>query len=241
MKYEHNGRNLSGRVTQLLAALAAIVPMSVLTIWMYVIRDEAPDISEFFLGPLLVGGGMIFWLLLLHLVVCRDGLQSIGFGRDRFLRDLLIGFAMGLAFLLLKFLEQPVLNGLFASRPPSDEIILLLRTVSADPMLLALWLGPVVWIGVAGFEELWRVFVLRRFWNLFPGQTGEWVVLLAVSALIGLAHGYQGPAAIVSIGAKSVLMGWYFKYTGRIRPLIVSHAVYDSVQVVMAVVAIRGY
>jgi hypothetical protein len=36
-------------------------------------------------------------------------------------------------------------------------------------------------------------------------------------------------------------MGWYFKQTGRIRPLIVSHAVYDSVQVIMAVIAIRGY
>ena len=240
MNYQHNGQELSGRVTQLLAATAAIIPMFALTIWMYVIRDDAPDVSEFFLGPLLFGGGMIFWLFLLQVVFCRDGLQSLGFGRDRFSRDLVIGSAMGLAFLLLKFLEQPVLNELFAPRQPSEEIILLLRTVSSDPMLLALWLGPVVWIGVAGFEELWRAFVLRRLWNLFPGKTGEWTVLLAVSALIGLAHAYQGPAAIVSIGMKSVLMGWYFKHTGRIRPLIVSHAVYDSVQVVMAVMAIRG-
>lgn len=241
MNHEHARRESAGRATQLLTATAAIVPMFALTIWMYVIRDDAPDISEFFLGPLLVGGGMIFWLLLLHVVVCRDNLQSLGFGRDRFLRDLAIGCAMGLAFLLLKYLERPFLNELFAPRPASEEIILLLRTVSADPVLLTLWLGPVVWFGVALFEELWRVFVLRRCWNLFPGKTGEWVVLLAVSALIGLAHAYQGPAAIVSIGTKSVLMGWYFKQTGRIRPLIVAHAVYDSVQVIMAVVAIRGY
>ena len=235
------GNERSRDARQLLATAAAILPMFGLTIWMYVIREKAPGVAEFFLGPLLFGGGMIFWLLLLHVVVCRDDLKSLGFRRDRLGSDLLVGCAMGAGFLLLKFLEEPVLRALFAARPPSEEIILLLRTVSADPLLLTLWLGPVVWIGIAAFEELWRVFVLRRLWNLFPGQTGEWVVLFIVSALIGFAHAYQGPSAIVSIGIKSVLMGWYFKQTGRIRPLIVSHAVYDSVQVIMAVIAIRGY
>ena len=107
-------------------------------------------------------------------------------------------------------------------------------------MLLALWLGPVVWIGIAGFEEFWRVFVLRRLWLVFPGRANAWAVLLVVSAFIGIAHGYQGPAAILSIGFKSVLMGWYFMKSGRIRPLIVAHAVYDSVQIVLAVRAITA-
>jgi hypothetical protein len=106
--------------------------------------------------------------------------------------------------------------------------------------LLALWLGPVVWIGIAGFEELWRVFVLRRFWNVFSGTGGKWMVLLLVSILVGAAHGYQGPVSILSIGFKSVLMGWFFMATGRTRALIVSHVVYDSVQIVMAVVEIRA-
>ena len=238
---QRTGDERSHFALQLLAAAAAILPMFGLTIWMYVIREEVPGVAEFFLGPLLFGGGMIFWLLLLHVVVCRDDLQSLGFRHNGLLRDLLVGCAMGVAFLLLKFLEEPVLKALFAPRPPSEEIILLLRSVSADPMLLTLWLGPVVWIGIAAFEEVWRVFVLRRLWNVFPGQLREWAVLLAVSVLIGLAHSYQGPAAIMSISMKSVLMGWYFKQAGRIGPLIVAHAVYDSIQVIMAVIAIRGY
>jgi len=123
--------------------------------------------------------------------------------------------------MLVRTLEQPLLSSLFEQRPPSEEIIQLIHGVSSNLWLLALWLGPVVWIGIAGFEELWRVFVL-------------------VSALIGMAHGYQGPAAILSIGFKSVLMGWFFMATGRTRALIVSHVVYDSVQIVMAVVAIRA-
>jgi len=225
-------------VIQLSAAAAAIVPMLLLTVWMYLLRDSAPDLKEFFLGPLLFGGGMIFWLLFLHLVVCRDKLQTIGFKISGFWLDMLLGIGLGIGFLLLKSLSQPLLNSWFAPRPPSPEIIQLIRGVSNDPWLLALWLGPVVWIGIAGFEELWRVFILRRLWQVFESTRGRWIVLLLVSALIGIAHGYQGPAAIVSIGFKSVLMGWFFMQTGRARALIVSHAIYDSVQIVMAAAAL---
>jgi len=225
-------------MTQVGSALAAIIPMTALVTWMYVIRDSVPGVSEFFLGPMLFGGGMIFWLLFLHIVVCRDNMKSLGFKIPGFWMDLVIGGALGVGLLLLRSLMRPVLNNLFDPRPPSAEILQLIQSVIGDPWLLALWLGPVVWIGIAGFEELWRVFVLRRFWNVFPGTGGKWMVLLLVSVLIGIAHGYQGPAAIVSIGFKSVLMGWFFMATGRTRALIVSHAVYDSVQIIMAVIAL---
>jgi hypothetical protein len=227
-------------VIQISTAMAAIIPMFALTVWMYQIRDSTPGLNEFFLGPLLFGGSMIFWLLFLHVVVCRDSMKSLGFNTAGFWVDMIIGCGLGAGLLLLKMLMQPMLNSLFETQEPSTEIIQLIHGVASDPWLLALWLGPVVWICLAGFEELWRVFVLRRFWNVFSGTGGKWMVLLLVSVLIGLAHGYQGPAGILSIGFKSILMGWFFMATGRTRALIVSHAIYDSVQIVMAVVAIRG-
>lgn len=237
---KQHGPTKPGTATQLTAGLAAIIPMAALTTWMYVIRDSAPGVSEFFLGPLLFGGAMIFWLLFLHLVLCRDNLQSLGFRVSGFWRDVAVGITLGLGFLLLKYLTDPLLRGIFDSRPPSEEILKLIFSVVNDPLLLALWLGPVVWIGIAGFEELWRVVVLRRFWKVFPGTAGKWLVLLLVSMLVGVAHGYQGPASIVSITVKSILMGWYFMSTGRARPLITAHAVYDSVQIIMAVITIRS-
>lgn len=230
----------AGPLVQFTAGVLAIIPMAGLAAWMYIIRDSTPGVSEFFLGPLLVGGAIIFWLLFLHLVMCRDSLPALGFRISGFWRDVATGLVLGLAFLLLKYLSDPFLRGLFEPRPPSAEIITLIHGVASDPLLLALWLGPVVWIGIAGFEELWRVVVLRRLWMVFPGVSGKWIVLLLVSVLLGVVHGYQGPAAIVSISVKSVLMGGYFMATGRARPLIVAHAVYDSVQIVMAVIAIRG-
>ncbi len=96
-----------------------------------------------------------------------------------------------------------------------------------------------MWIGVAAFEELWRAVVLRRLEAAWPGRAGQLAAVTGVSVLIGFAHGYQGPAAIVSIGFKSLLMGGLFLVTGRLRPLIVAHAVYDGVQIVAAVLMIR--
>jgi hypothetical protein len=232
---------LSQKTTvQFLAALAAIIPMVLLTTWMYLLRDRVPGQSEFFLGPLLFGGGMIFWLLFLHIVICRDKLQSLGFRMDGFWMDIITGVGMGIGFLFLRSLMQPLLNDLFAARPPSPEILKLIYSVSSNGWLLALWLGPVVWIGIAGFEELWRCFVLRRLWIVFNKGFGKWMVLLAISSLVGVAHGYQGPAAALSIGIKSVLMGWFFMATRRTRALIVCHAIYDSVQIILAVISIRG-
>jgi membrane protease YdiL (CAAX protease family) len=60
-----------------------------------------------------------------------------------------------------------------------------------------------------------------------------------VSALFGLAHFYQGPAAVVEIGLISILMAWSFMATGRLRALIVAHALYDSIQIAVAMIVIR--
>ena len=92
---------------------------------------------------------------------------------------------------------------------------------------------------MAGFEELWRAVVLRRLACAFPGRIGVVMAVLLTSVVIALAHAYQGPAAVLSIGFKSLLMGGYFAATSRVRPLIVAHAVYDAVQIIGAVLMIR--
>jgi membrane protease YdiL (CAAX protease family) len=60
-----------------------------------------------------------------------------------------------------------------------------------------------------------------------------------VSVLFGLAHFYQGLAAVVEIGLMSILMAWFFMVTGRLRALIVAHALYDSIQIAIAMIVIR--
>ena len=78
------------------------------------------------------------------------------------------------------------MKGIFRSNLSSrSEIMQLIYGVSSNAWLLFLWLGPVVWIGIAGFEELWRVFVLRRLWSVFNNSGGRWMVLLFISTLVG--------------------------------------------------------
>lgn len=231
--------SLPGISTQLIAIMGALLPMVALSAWMHGFRETGPGVSEFFLGPLLVGGGMVFWLLFLQSITCRAPLSELGIGHGRPWQGLALGILMGGFFLGLKFLTDPWLMGLFPRRPPNPEIFQLIRSVANDLWLLALWLGPVVWIGIAGFEELWRAFMITRIEQLVGKAHGRWIAVVIVSLLVAAAHAYQGPAAVLSIGFKSLLFGAYFVTYRRLWPLIVTHAVYDSVQIVLAVIAIN--
>jgi membrane protease YdiL (CAAX protease family) len=224
---------------QLLAALAALVPAAVLVLWTYLLRESSLTVAGLLLWPLLGGGCLSLWLLFLHVLVSGDSLESLGLLKDRVGLDLLLGGAGSLLLLATKVGFQATLARLFHPSPPAAEIVELLSGLSRNPWLLALWLGPVVWIGIAGFEELWRAFMLRRLWRVWGGGFGRWASLLIVSALFGLAHFYQGPAAVVEIGLISVPMGWVFMATGRLRTLVVAHALYDSIQIAFALVVIR--
>jgi membrane protease YdiL (CAAX protease family) len=224
---------------QLLCALALALPMAGIAYWVQRLQVDGITLRVMFLGPMAGGGALVFWILFLHLVVCGDGLDRLGFVRNRPGLDVLLGIGLSAALLAFHFVFNATAARLFPPRPPVPGILALIAEVTRDPWLLALWLGPVVWIGVALFEELARAFLLRRFWKVWPGVAGAWSAILLVSAMTGMVHLYQGPAAIVSIGLQSVFLGWFYLRTGRIRALIVGHALYDSVQIVFAVVMIR--
>jgi membrane protease YdiL (CAAX protease family) len=225
--------------TQVLAAFAAAAPMAAVSLWTYLLRDGPVTLNEMLLAPMLIGGGLIFWILFLHVLVCGDGPAGLGFRVGRPWLDVGLGVGLTVVLLAYHFGFGATVARLLPPRPPVEEVIELISGLARNPLLLAVWLGPVVWIGVALFEELMRAFLLRRLWRVWGGPVGRWVVMLVVSALIGVAHGYQGSAAIVSIGIMSVFKGWVFMRTGRIRALIVAHALYDSAQMVLAVIIIR--
>ena len=229
-----------GAPIQILAFLGLALPMAANAVWVQSLQAGGMTLRIMFLGPLLGGVGLMLWILVLHRFLCRDSFDFFGFRRENFGLDIALGIGLAALTLAFHYMIGPMIGRLFAPRPPPLQIIELIEGVARDPWLLALWLGPTVWIGVALFEEIARAFLLRRLWLVWPGDTGRWGVILIVSALIGLAHGYQGPAAVLSIGLNSILLCWVFAKTGRIRALIIHHALYDSVQIVHAVVMIRG-
>jgi len=225
---------------QLLGAALAAGPLLALALWMYEIREETLTAGMMMAGPLVGGGLLILWTLVLHRFVCGDRAAALGLRTDRWWLEGGLGLALTAVLLGLHVALAPILNRLFPPQPPPPEILELLAGLSRRPALLALWLGPVVWIGVAGFEELWRVHLLRRLWLVLRSRAGQWAAILGCASLVAAAHLYQPPAIMVSIGLLSVLKGFYFLITGRFWSLVVAHALYDSVQMVLAVHAIRA-
>jgi hypothetical protein len=210
-----------------------------MSLWMYIVRGRPVTLTEMLGGPLIVGGALILWILLVHKRLCGDRFSSLGLKTDRAWVELLLGLALAAVLLALHYTIGPMLNRLFPPHPPPPEILDLLEGLSRNPALLALWLGPVVWIGIAGFEELWRVHLLRRLWRVWPGPLGRWIVIAVSAGLVAGVHLYQPPAVMLSIGLLSLLKGAFFLLTGRFWSLVVAHALYDSVQVVAIVIAIR--
>ena len=225
---------------QLLGAALAAVPLVALALWMYVVREQTPTLGMMLGGPLVGGGILIVWTLLIHRAICGDRLAALGLRTDRWWLEGALGVVLAVVLLALHMVLNPLLARLFPPQPPPEEILELLGGLSRSPGLLALWLGPVVWIGIAGFEEVWRVHMLRRLWRVLPGRAGNWAVIVGCAALVAGVHLYQPPAIMLSIGLLSLLKGWYFLRTGRFWSLVVAHALYDSVQVVATVIAIRG-
>ena len=130
--------------------------------------------------------------------------------------------------------------GRWLPRPPSRDISNLIEGLAANPLLLALWLGPVVWIGVAAFEELSRVFLLSRLWKVWSGPGGRWGAIALFAVLFGAVHIYQGPASALSVGVMGFVGGAYYLKFGRVWPLIVAHGVYDSVTIAIGINMVRA-
>lgn len=172
---------------------------------------------------------------------CGERIASLNIKPGKWYTDVLAGIVLAVFFLSLFVLQQVIQSRWFPrTGPPPEEIITLFKGILDDPLLLALWLGPVAWLGVATFEELTRVFMLNRLWTVWSKPLGRWLVMIVSAALFGLGHLYQGPVSAVAVALQGLLYAWYYKRFGRIWPMIIGHALYDSLQVIQVVIAFRG-
>jgi len=115
----------------------------------------------------------------------------------------------------------------------------MLVELAHDPLLMAIWFGPVLWIGIALFEELSRIFLLNCLWSLSKKISWHIIVIILASVIIGVTHLYQGYYGIVTIALKSIVAAaYYYKYR-RILPLIIAHGLYDGMQFAVLMVQLQ--
>ncbi len=231
---------LSHRATQLLAVVIGVLPFYGFVSWAHLTREDPYSLQDLFLYPLVVGTLGIIWLIFLHTALCGEKLSGLNLRSASWSSDLIAGILLMLLSFALKIVEGVTILQWLPRDPPAPELLNLIKGVAESPWLLALWLGPVVWIGVALFEELSRVFLLSRLWSLSNRPTARWAALFFSALLFGAAHLYQGVSGVISVATFGLLWGLAYFLWGRVWPLIVAHALFDSIQVGWVVIQIRG-
>lgn len=228
-------------MTQILAVVVVYVPPYAFAIWSH-LSQGAITLRELFLYPLLIGGGSVVLALLVYRFICGERIASLNLKPAKWYTDILAGVLLAAVFLGLFMLQQVIQSRYLPSTagPPPEELVTLFSGIVNDPLLLVVWLGPVVWLGVATFEELTRVLMLNRFWAVWPQPVARWLAMVVSAALFGLVHIYQGSVSMVAIALLGFFYALYYARFGRVWPMIIGHALYDSVQVIQVVIAFRG-
>lgn len=185
--------------------------------------------------PLIFGGLSIVALYLFKKYFLKEKLSDFNSGKGKRSSDILMGLGLTVIYFVLFYVERLTLSNLLSFNP-NMEMLGLMLDMRKNPILLILWFGPVLWIGVALYEELIRVFILTSFWK-FSNQKIWTISVIIISALImGFAHWSQGSYGIVTIATKSIVSGFFFLKYRRLLPLVIAHVLYDGIQVALLLI-----
>ncbi|MFQ5752604.1 MAG: type II CAAX prenyl endopeptidase Rce1 family protein [bacterium] len=198
---------MSKTLRNILAITIAILPINLIMIWYRLTQTENFTTTDMTVYPLLFGGGTILLILLLNKFLLKDTFKTaFNSGKGTWYWDILIGLGLTAVYFTMFFLERATLmQWIPRSTPPNTELIDVMIDLAHNPLLMIIWFGPVLWIGIALFEELSRTFLLKCLWNTSENRNWHVAVIFLTSALIGVVHLYQGLAGIISIGLKSVI------------------------------------
>lgn len=187
---------------------------------------------ELIVYPLLFGGLSIVIVYLLKRFFLREKLTDFNSGKGSWLSDIILGIGLTISYFILFFLERATLSNLLQFNP-NMELLGLMLELRENTFMLLLWFGPVLWIGIAFYEELIRVFLLSSLWKWSKKITWSIFVIFISATIIGLAHWSQGSYGMVTVGIKGLVSGLFFFKTKRLMPLIYAHVLYDGLQVAM--------
>ncbi len=223
---------MSDTTKNILAISISILPINLIMIWYRLTQTENFSTTDMTVYPLLFGGGTILLILFLNKFLLQDTFKTtFNSGKGTWFWDIVVGLGLTAIYFAMFFLERATLMQWIPNHnPPNTELINVMIDLANSPVLMIIWFGPVLWIGIALFEELSRTFLLKCLWNTSENKNWHVVAIFLASALIGTVHLYQGLAGVISIGIKSVIMCFYFYKYRRLTPLVISHGLYDGLQ-----------
>jgi membrane protease YdiL (CAAX protease family) len=218
------------RIKRVIALLIVAGAPALLMIWYRMHQSTGFASVELIVYPLVFGGLGIAVIALLKRFYLGERLSTLNSGDGGLASDLLWGLALTAVYFALFFVERYTLSGLLAFTP-NRELLGLMLDMRESPWMVLLWFGPVLWIGVALYEELVRTFLLSEMWSFSDNKVWTAVVIILAAILFGLTHWSQGPYGIVTIAIKSVVIGMFYFHRRRLLPLVIAHVLYDGLQV----------
>lgn len=199
---------------------------------------QFPQLQDTAINMLILVLGFGGLLLALLYFVCGERLADLQPKSGTVLADVGSGLLLALTLIGTQVLFNIVLATSLETSIP-DANLTIAYELADDPLLLAFWLGPLVWLQAGFFEEFTRVFMLSRLWQVWPGRGERWGVLLGSALLFGMGHAYQGALGIAGTALIGFILGWHYLVYKRLLPLIIGHALYDTVVLLTMVAAVH--
>jgi membrane protease YdiL (CAAX protease family) len=212
-------------------------------------RQEAAELGVFLLliGPSLVlsfvdtgGGAVPFWLLaaatiardvglvaLILLLIARDRqpVTVIGWVRRRIGRDIAIGLALSVPLVIGAQLLEAALRAAGLSSPSSAPGL-----TPSGPGELVLAVVLVLVVAVAE-ETIFRGYLILRLTTVLRSRLSAVVVS---SLIFAIGHGYEGEAAIVTIGLTGLVFALVYVWRQSLVAPVVMHLVFNLLAIVVA-------
>jgi len=224
------------KIIKTLLALTIIVfiPFA-LMLWFRIHNSSGFASLELILYPLLFGGSSIGIIYLLKRFFLKEHLSDFNPGKGKWTTDILMGLALTAVYFVLFYIERLTLSDLLRFNS-NQELLGLMLDMRRSPVLITIWFGPVLWIGIALYEELIRVFLLSSLWKFSNKLLWSLAVIILSAIIMGLAHWSQGSYGIVTIAIKSIISGFFFFKYRRLLPLVIAHVLYDGIQVALLLI-----
>lgn len=177
-------------------------------------------------------------IYLLQRYMFGEHLRDLNLKQGKWWQDVLTIIVIVIITLgVLPFLTDPLTILL----PPQDTSDLenLVIGLAENLWYAVLFIGPVLFLSV-GFEEVTRVFFLNRAWKAWSSMVDQWINVVISALVFAFAHWYQGPAGILTAGIYGLVMAIYYRFFGRLFPMVVAHYLHNAIQFVFVIIMIRN-
>jgi membrane protease YdiL (CAAX protease family) len=125
------------------------------------------------------------------------------------------------------FVSQPILVMVLGKQADLE----LFRALTGNWKMSLLFLALVWTVAAFGEEMVYRGYLMNRVADLLNRTPLSWIIsLIAVHAVFGLAHAYQGITGALDEGLMGLLLGILYLRTGRNLAIpIIAHGIQDSI------------